>query len=639
MQPEQQSDATKQTAAVAPVQSEITANPVKVINLVTGKLLFASGIVGVAAVVAACIYTYSNGYTLNSFIEYFTDPEAEVPVVIERPLSFSYDFDPSTDFNIADSDVVTEPKEPGYSLRHDPVDYSNLYSTLLSQRGVVWKYSPYPLGDIGYIQATEGNDWWQFQPLDYFQIGTYDGAPIIYVEVPCDGMCGANDYIVFVGTPEEGVRYITKHSSYPYEENYYKFQFPSYITIDTQTEFSALKLEPIVLDTVTLVNDSSHLFGKPGISSFFANSAYNQAERDGWSEVVFVRETAQGPLFRMNRTTSEYETVDMSYAIRLPGGLMAPYEYPLDFLGDDRVPKVTWLDGSQNITPYRMDGLTSCGGGGPEVYQGEFASDDLIAAGITAAGETIYNVVNPSHPLIARVFGLTDGMVYEYNSETGEQRTYRISTNEFIANRGVLIYKDPLGLNNVLVNGTYGPQAECAKPVVYLYPEATTTVSVAVDALVTKSDPVYSSGWNVIATPEGALQHQGSWYTSLFWDGYGNGTYPTINEGFVVPTNEALEHMAEHLSYMGFTEREIADFTDFWEPHLPRTAYTEFRWLQTADMERLAKLTIQPRPDTLLRAFVEFTGRTSPVVLAPQKLQRIERRGFVATEWGGLLKK
>ncbi len=618
--------------------SSFTA-PVQAAGTVSRWYIVAAVILG-GLIGATAVYIATYGFNLTDI--FGPGGVGRAPLGNERPQSTLFNYDSVPVQIVPDlSGTVAEPQEPGYTLRHDPTDYSNLYDTLMPQAGVEWLDVPKPLGDIGLLVLPADNGWWTSIQLDYFQIGSVQGEPIVYVEVPCDGMCGYNDYITFVGNPDQRVRYIVNNSTYSYDDNYYHFAFPPYVEVDRDFSLTAFSVATYTLGPVTLTSGANGLFGRSGIASFFANSLYNQAQRGEGIDVTteLVAKTPHGPLFRSYVNFGEYQTADMSYAIRLPGGLMAPFEYALPFMGDDRVPKITWNDGTANATMYRLDGLGSCGGGGPEVYLGAFAESDLQPAGRTSSGETVYNLVNKNHPLIQRVFAATQGNVYEYNQATGEQRTYSITADEFISARGVLIYVDPLGYQNVLTNAKFGPQAECAKPVVYLYPEATTTVSVAVDAHVTKSEPAYGNGWVATASPDGTLIVNGATYRSLFWDGYGNGAYPAITEGFTVPTSDAMAVMARHLSYMGFTQAEIQDFVTFWQPHLPTTPYTEFHWLQTREMERLAKLAITPRPDTLLRAFIEFTGVASPTPLVPQVLQHVEREGFVASEWGGLLRK
>jgi hypothetical protein len=182
-------------------------------------------------------------------------------------------------------------------------------------------------------------------------------------------------------------------------------------------------------------------------------------------------------------------------------------------------------------------------------------------------------------------------------------------------------------------------QGGCAKPVVYLYPEKTTTLSIKVGAKVTKSDPQYESdGWqNVTATPDGNLTYQGQHYDSLFWEGQGNGTYPEKSgEGVVVPRANAVGMMYLQLAQQGFNQKESEDFVAFWSLNLPAGKYIRLTWLSTQDMNQLAPLSISTKPTTLIRTFLEMEGMNTPKSLTAQAFKAPARTGFTVTEWGGL---
>ncbi|MFR5640342.1 MAG: hypothetical protein ACLUDF_04555, partial [Butyricicoccus sp.] len=67
-----------------------------------------------------------------------------------------------------------------------------------------------------------------------------------------------------------------------------------------------------------------------------------------------------------------------------------------------------------------------------------------------------------------------------------------------------------------------------AKPVIYLYPEQETTVSVSLDytGTLTATYPAYEDGWRVTAEPDGTLYDEnGNEYSYLFWEGENNTDY------------------------------------------------------------------------------------------------------------------
>ncbi len=47
-------------------------------------------------------------------------------------------------------------------------------------------------------------------------------------------------------------------------------------------------------------------------------------------------------------------------------------------------------------------------------------------------------------------------------------------------------------------------------------------------------------------------------------------------------------------------------------------------------------LEINPKPDTLIRVWMEFKGLDKYEEVKEQQLQTPERNGFVAVEWGGI---
>lgn len=89
---------------------------------------------------------------------------------------------------------------------------------------------------------------------------------------------------------------------------------------------------------------------------------------------------------------------------------------------------------------------------------------------------------------------------------------------------------------------------------------------------------------------------------------------------------------------MGLSDKEIADFKEFWLPKMPATPYVRLSWLLTPEMDTLAPLAVSPKPDSSIRVFLDFEGLNSKIDIAPQVLPHYERKGFTLVEWGGLLK-
>jgi uncharacterized protein YraI len=177
-----------------------------------------------------------------------------------------------------------------------------------------------------------------------------------------------------------------------------------------------------------------------------------------------------------------------------------------------------------------------------------------------------------------------------------------------------------------------------AKPVVYLYPEQPTQVSVAVSLSAgefTQTIPDYGDGWNVTAYPDGTLVNaaDGQTYPYLFWEAEAPVSWDT-SAGWVVAGTDTASFLRAKLAYLGMNATEIADFLEYWQPRLEANPYNLITF-QTDAYEAAAALTITPQPDSVLRVFMAYAPLDAPVSLPPQQLIPWQREGFAAVEWGG----
>lgn len=174
-----------------------------------------------------------------------------------------------------------------------------------------------------------------------------------------------------------------------------------------------------------------------------------------------------------------------------------------------------------------------------------------------------------------------------------------------------------------------------SKPVLYLYPETTTEVSVKLDyqGTLTTTYPAYNDGWVVTAEPDGTLTSDGREYSYLFWEGVSDTEYD-FSEGFVMSGEDTAEFLAEKLSYLGLTPREYNEFIVYWLPQMQENPYNLIAF-QSDRYTQAAKLTIDPPPDTLLRVFMAWKPLDKFLEIPAQSLTAPERTGFTAVEWGG----
>ena len=174
------------------------------------------------------------------------------------------------------------------------------------------------------------------------------------------------------------------------------------------------------------------------------------------------------------------------------------------------------------------------------------------------------------------------------------------------------------------------------KPVIYLYPEAETDVTVRLDYAcdLTCTYPAYDGTWRVTAAPDGTLTDEsGQIYRYLYWEGVDNVQYD-FSEGFCVPGEETAAFLEDALAQLGLTRAEANEFIIYWLPQMEQNAYNLISFQSDAYTDA-AKLTITPQPDTLLRVFMAWKPLTSAVEISPQPLTAPERTGFTAVEWGG----
>ena len=319
----------------------------------------------------------------------------------------------------------------------------------------------------------------------------------------------------------------------------------------------------------------------------------------------------------------------------------------------------TYGNGKLNITS-TLDGITNGWHGGGEVYLNG-NSEVTINAG--RAGIDIdygYGTRTASGTV-----SLSDSSKLTVRSRTACVRGHKLSVNG-----GMLDLKCGEGFNAVAIKteidgeveyqeGGYGDDATQtlklkvkavepeyddyyegakAKPVIYLYPEEETDVSVQVSfpfgGEFTCTYPDYGGCWNVTAKPDGTLYDaDGNEYYCLYWEGVGYDPM-TGEDGFCVAGADTAAFLREKLMYIGLTAREANEFIIYWLPKMQYNPYNIIS-LYTEEYAECVPLDVSPMPDTQIRVFMTYRASDTPVDIPAQELPHYERTGFTLVEWGG----
>ena len=458
--------------------------------------------------------------------------------------------------------------------------------------------------------------------IAYKEVGSRDGHTINLVCLATESSLEEcflferriNGEIALIARPQE---FVTKNERYL--QRLRTLLTTSVTKIDTETRYASLDIpsEIALGDGEVLVRPDGASLGLQEKSVFHDDITKKIVEND------------QYEIYQIDSTDHDTALSDMRYFLRLAFGNVVELTYrPVEL----SMEKYSFDNKTQGKSANSWDFYQPLNRGCSETSVAatrisNITDADLVAIGKVASGQTVYALKNKQHRLY--VISYT-----EYKNDADSP----VSFDRFLQDHALMFVKNSRGDYLAYIRDSYMPAYSCAKPVVYLYPTKTTSINVAVGANVTVSDPLYpTGGWrNVIAEPSGQLTYSGKKYDSLFWEGLGYGAYPKITHGVVVPRAEAEATIWRQLTELGLNKKESTDFMEYWASKIPNRPYVRLTWFKTAELERLAPLYITPKPDTVIRVFLDMAGFDEPIDLPLQKLSPTPRRGFTVVEWGGL---
>lgn len=330
------------------------------------------------------------------------------------------------------------------------------------------------------------------------------------------------------------------------------------------------------------------------------------------------------------------------YAIRADGRLQwfdleVPFfrvANPLETTAFGR-PFITWLDtGERNTKDYLK---ASQGGCGFDAMNNIVSRSDM--GGVVPIGEYQLSgtqkgiIYGPERYDEGRAKALFDSWLF-MNPEG--------SLEEFETLHPLFYFEDAFGRWIEFQHTSVMAAVECGKPVIYLYPEKKTDIRVEVAPRggFSFTDPEYGDGWEVTAYPDGRLvqKSDGVMYPYLFWEGRGS-LYSVPEQYFVVSQKDVPEFLDETLQRLGFIAQEIADFQEFWLPRMQDAPYYKIGFHGKEVMDNIAPLTLSEKPDTVIRILMDYSPLQEKIEANEPRLPKTpERKGFVVTEWGGVIR-
>ncbi len=492
----------------------------------------------------------------------------------------------------------------------------------VEDEGVTWLSEPQELDNLQLFKGSDGFS------ATYYAVATLsDGGKIIYAKQTYDG---PTQPAVMRFRQEADGTYVLL-TNYSNADDFFLDEVLESIKKDTAT-YAALNY-PETLDV-------NGLDLKQGWPAFSYPALFTDLEDITQGKISLFGTTAYGQIYV---SVSDIQTVEDNgsikgkiYLLKLADSSTVIYRDKKPFLADDgTLLGNLQASGEQFTNRSFTSGLIADGCGYPsgDQYATSISSGQLTLIGTTTARENLYALTDKDSGLFKNAYA-----TYTIGRDP-EGENPPISFAAFVAEQPVVIWQDSEGDYLIFTDSAFAALVECGKPVVYLYPTTPTTVTVKVGAAVSVSEPLYGTGWTVLAQPNGQLATtSGAVFPNLYWEGKGHGVYPKITQGRVVSSTNIEQELRSDLTAQGLNQTETQDFLDFWLPRMPNTPYIRLTWFNTPALNQLAPLTVSPKPDTVLRVFLDFTGQDNPsTTLTPQTLRTTQRSGFTLVEWGGLL--
>jgi len=179
------------------------------------------------------------------------------------------------------------------------------------------------------------------------------------------------------------------------------------------------------------------------------------------------------------------------------------------------------------------------------------------------------------------------------------------------------------------------------KPVIYIYPISDQFTNINHEYLgeITFTYPEYGNGWRVLAKPDGTLLNliDSTIHRYLFWEGISHASFNKFQRtnGFIVKSRDIIPFLEKTLKKLGLNAIESNDFITFWAPRMMIKDRSFIHFLINDNIRNTSFLQITPKPETLIRIFMEYSHSIPDTPIKEQSLPTLQREGYTIIEWGG----
>lgn len=511
-------------------------------------------------------------------------------------------------------------------------------ATVLGRSDIAWEKKPVKIENLGFFTDVK-EDWdglngGRETATEYFKVGrvekgSYAGGELLMTSSVYVGMFKSFQYVFFVR--KNGITYFVA-DLYSEESQAKKYLTPG----------KTLSAHITIADFETPAKITTKINGRPVTLEKMGQSPglMDDANLLAPTSTVAFADPVWGSVYRLNKDLNQndlFTNSSDSFVISLPLGFSSVYQFVPEIVEEKSTILINWSKlGTVIETEYSFVDFGGCGSTNYLSVVPFQVGKELVAAGVaTKTNEPVYLLKDTNHELLKTSYK-------NYVDSMKMQQKEFMEYTDFVKTQPLFFWESPFGQMVKFTRRDTMPLTECGKPVIYLYPEQTQKVEVKIDVKggMSYSDPAYNEGWSVVATPSSEITNaaDGKTYPYLFWEGRG-GMYKSPTTGWVVDREDVHTFLTTKLSAYGLNEKEIADFVEFWEPRMQQAPYYFVGFHGTEMMNRLAPLSVSPRPDSVFRILMDYKPLQKRIEAEEPTMPRtFKREGFTLVEWGGVIR-